>query len=437
MTIRGLAAFLFLPCLCCFADVKATNRTTLSGQSFTTSVLMKQGKMRTETTGASGPSTVTIQDCEGHRLIHLNQRAQTYFVAPLEDHSEPNGASSRPRGEVMLFVNEQDTGERKQFLGRTAKHIKGTITVQERTGSCAGNFHGDTDGWYIDLPAVVTCAPSAETALRDRMSTSGCDAPVAFRRSGVERLGYPVWIDTTITDQGKDFTIHQETTNIDTATLDPALFLIPSGYTEVNSYWELVAGGPQPATAPTSAPEANATAPEERAQGVVAGASHETTDKKQGKLRIGITQITSSADRTLSTDGLQQQLVNDINFLGGQAVLLAVDPNDRDSAKEQAKQQGCDYVVFTNISDYKTATVGQKLGRVFNRGGLGGVGGTASGRVEVLAKVLVFQPDKPIPVLDGDTNFRGNDADSTARGLMQTEARSVMLQLKVTQNHPR
>ena len=126
MTIRVLAALLFLSSLNCFADVKATNRTTVSGQSFTTSVLMKEGKIRTETSGASGPSTVTIQDCEGHRLIHLNQRAQTYFVAPLED-QQPAAAGAR-RGEVTLSVNEQDTGERKQFLGRAAKHIKRQVT---------------------------------------------------------------------------------------------------------------------------------------------------------------------------------------------------------------------------------------------------------------------------------------------------------------------
>lgn len=423
-------ALLFLCFGSCFADVKATNRVTVSGQSFTTSVLMKQGKVRTETTAAPGSSMVTIQDCEGQRLIHLNQRAQTYFAEPLEARQQGSAPNSGQRGQVTLSVNEQDTGERKQFLGRTARHIRGTIAAQGGGGSCARDFRVSADGWYIDLPAVAGCAPAAEAMLRNRMSSSGCNAPVIFKRTGVERLGYPVWLETTITDNGNNFTVHQETTDIETATLDPALFLIPVGYTEVNSYRELVAAGAIQAPAPNAAPGTDATAPEERAEAIAAGASHQTTDNKKGSLRIGITQITSGADQTLSTDGLQQQLVNDINFLGGQAVLLSADPNDRDAANEQAKQQGCDYVVFTNISDYKTATAGQKLGRVFNRGGLGGVGGTAAGRVEVAANVMVFQPDKPTPVLDGNNNFRGSDADSTARGLMQTEARSVMLQLK-------
>jgi hypothetical protein len=67
---------------------------------------------------------------------------------------------------------------------------------------------------------------------------------------------------------------------------------------------------------------------------------------------------------------------------------------------------------------------------VFNRGGVGGVGGAEQGRVQIDAEVKIFQPDKDVPVLDGQTNFRGNDADYTAKGLMHTEARTVMLQIK-------
>jgi len=172
----------------------------------------------------------------------------------------------------------------------------------------------------------------------------------------------------------------------------------------------------------------------ENAKGVDAGASQTTTDKNKRVLKIGITQITSSTDQTLSADGLQQELFNDVNFLGGKAVMIASDPNDRDASNEQAKQQGCDYVIFTNVTSFKTASVGQKLGSVLNRGGLGGVGGTAHGRVEVSADVKVFQPDNFTPVLDGNDTFRGNDADNAARGLMHTEARTVMLQIKKLQS---
>jgi hypothetical protein len=65
-----------------------------------------------------------------------------------------------------------------------------------------------------------------------------------------------------------------------------------------------------------------------------------------------------------------------------------------------------------------------------SKGGLGGVGGNAHGRVEISANVRIFQPDVFTPALDGSSDFRGNDVDNTAKGLMRTEARTIMLELK-------
>lgn len=162
-------------------------------------------------------------------------------------------------------------------------------------------------------------------------------------------------------------------------------------------------------------------------------AMHEPANTKPRPLKIGVTQVTNSADQSLSVGGLQQELVNDINFLGGKAIIIAADPNDRDAANEQAKQQGCDYVIFTNLSNFKTASVGQKLGSVLNKGGLGGVGGTGHGRVEMSANVKVFRPEVFTPVLDGSSDFRANDVENAGKGLMHTEARTVMLELKKLQ----
>jgi len=157
-------------------------------------------------------------------------------------------------------------------------------------------------------------------------------------------------------------------------------------------------------------------------------------EAKKRAVRIGVIQVASTVESSFSTEGLQQELVNDLNFLGAQGVIISTDSHDREAALEQAKQQGCEYVVFTTINGFKTASVGQKLGSVFNRGGLGGVGGSGQGRVELNAEVKVFQPDGATPLFDGDVNFRQNDADATARGLMKTEARNVMLQIKKLQS---
>ena len=158
------------------------------------------------------------------------------------------------------------------------------------------------------------------------------------------------------------------------------------------------------------------------------------TAETKKRVRIGVTQVASTVESSFSTDGLQQELVNDLNFLGAQGVVISTDPHDREGSLEQAKLQRCDYVLFTTINGLKTASVGQKLGSVFNRGGLGAVGGSGQGRVELNAQVKVFQPDGATPLFDGDVNFRQNDAEGTARGLMKTEARNVMLQIRKLQS---
>ena len=186
----------------------------------------------------------------------------------------------------------------------------------------------------------------------------------------------------------------------------------------------------QPSTQ-ESAPPATGKAGNNNAKGTAPEPAHDITNQKTRLLKIAVTQITSSADQSLSVEGMQQELANDINFLGGKAIIIGADPNDREAANEQSKQQGCDYIVFTDITNFKTVSVGQKLGNVLNKqGGLGGVGGSGHGRVEISANVRIFQPDVFTPTLDGSSDFRGNDIDNTVKGLMRTEARTIMLELK-------
>lgn len=427
-----------------FADLKATNRMTIAGQSFSSTVLIRQGKIREEAGTLPGLSSITIQDCAGHRVVQLNDRARTYLVTEMaaKESSSPAGGNQATAGTVTLNVNEQDTGERKQLFGYTARHVKGTVTAEGGSASCNGSFHVATDGWYVDVPEIQGCVSPDRQILRSQMQREECNNGIVLKASGVEKLGYPVILDTTLEAKGSTVTVHQETTDLVTATLDPSLFEVPAGYRQVQTYQELmnVGVGENPTTAASAQqsggqnfPPVTGSGVNENGSGVVAGASRATTDKKKSPLRIGIAQVTSTTDLSLSVGGLQQLLVNDINFLGGQAVLISADPNDRDATLEQARQQRCDYVIFTNITNFKEASVGQRLGSVLGRGGLGGVGGSGQGRVEITAEAKVFRPDNDIPVIDGNEDFRQNDADSTAKGLMQLEARDLMLQIRKLQ----
>src|SRR6185312_201922 len=356
---------------------------------------------------------------------------------PAAANSANAGTQTATTGTVTLNINRQDTGERQSFFGYKARHIKTTASTEGGNGACAGNLNIATDGWYIDAPITASCSSAEREILLRSLEAHHCEDRVVTKTTGVETLGIPVLIETKATHgSGAEFDVRQETANIEVDTLDPALFSPPRDYAEVQNYRELIASQSSSVGAqgsPNSGPNFPAVTnagPNENGKGVVAGATHATTDRNAGPLKIGITQVTSSTDQSLSVEGLQQELANQINFLGGRAVILAADPNDRDAANEQAKQQGCDYVIFTDITQFRTASVGQKLGSVLNRGGLGGVGGNGNGRVEMVSNVKVFQPDVFTPALDGTTNFRGNDVTNTAMGLMHTEARTVMLELK-------
>ena len=432
--------FFFLPAFA-FADLKLTNRVTVQGHNSENTVLSKNAMIRIDN-GTTPAATSVIVDCAEHKMIQLNNIGRTYLVTNMPAvNSSPNGSSqSSATGTVTLNIDRKDTGERQSFFGYKARHIKTTATTEGGSGACAGNLSIATDGWYIDAPITASCSAAEREILLRSLQAHHCADRVVTKSSGVETLGIPVLIETKATSgSGAEIDVRQETANIEVDTLDPALFIPPSDYTEVQNYRELIASqnstvGAQPA--PNSGPNfppVTQAGPNENGKGVVAGATHATTDQKPGVLKIGITQVTSSTDQSLSVEGLQQELANQINFLGGRAVILAADPNDRDAANEQAKQQGCDYVLFTEITQFRTASVGQKLGSVLNRGGLGGVGGSGNGRVEIVASVKVFQPDVFVPALDGTTNFRGNDVINTTKGLMHTEARTVMLELKKLQ----
>ena len=434
MKFTLFALICFFSCAA-FADLKFTNRVTTQGHTAQTTTLVKQGKIRVNA-GTTPDGLTIIFDCVGNRMIQVNARARTYFTTPLDSslNAPVSNGSSNDSGIVNLHVEEQDTGERKSLFGYSARHIKGTVTAEAGAGACSKNFSLTTDGWYIDAPATQACASASRELILNRLRQPGCHDHFVAKHTGVEDPGFPIMVDAELsTDNGMKIGIHQEGSDLATTTLDPALFEIPAGYTQVHSYRDLTATQNSTVGAQSGLPSGlnfpPVAGPNGNGKGVIAGATH-AAPVSTGPLKIGITQITSGVDQTLSVEGLQQELMNQINFLGGKAVLIPADPNDRDAANEQAKQQGCDYVIFTELTNFKTASVGQKLGSVLNRGGLGGVGGTGHGRVELSANVKVFQPDVFTPVLDGTSDFRGNDADNTAKGLMHTEARTVMLELR-------
>ena len=238
-------------------DLTLKNRTSICGRAFSEIVLvMKPGKFRREMRLDSGNTYVNLYDCS--KLLHfeVNDRNRTYIVHKMSSappSTEKLGQIQADPATLTRTVDLHDTGERREFFGFTARHIKGTLTDKGGTGRCAknGSFSVWLDGWYIDPPVPGCYWPTAQQMFRH--PDPGCTDPVKVRVTDIDSLGYSM-LDDLRPNNDERLSIHTETTSVSREPLDPNLFEVPAGYKEVHTYKEF--GTEQtPATAQSSAPQ--------------------------------------------------------------------------------------------------------------------------------------------------------------------------------------
>lgn len=230
------------------ADVKITTKTVAGGRSITGTTYIKGSRQRTE-----GMGYTSIYQCDLKRTIQINDKTRTYFIAPLDSEGARGGASShgsgasRRGGVITYTTTNTDTGERREMLGLTARHLKSKVVIEATEGACNSmNMEMETDGWYVDLPGGLNCAMDG-SATPNFSADADCVDEVRFKTVGTVKLGYPVMTTTRMKfNTGADGTASipessstQEVVDLSKATLDSALFEIPAGYTEVKSMQEL------------------------------------------------------------------------------------------------------------------------------------------------------------------------------------------------------
>lgn len=235
------------------ADVKITTKSTAGGQSVTTTTYIKGARQRTE-----GVGYTSIYQCDLKRSIQINDKTRTYFVTPLGGANAAaagaaaNGQAAgkaRKGGVVTYTTTATDTGERKQVMGLTARHIKTKVVIAASEGACNPmNMEMETDGWYVDLPVGASCSTDGSNAPLFPVDQSDCVDEVRFKTEGNAKLGYPVETTTRMKfNTGSEVepiamptsSSTQEVVNVSTAALDAALFDVPAGYREVKTMQEL------------------------------------------------------------------------------------------------------------------------------------------------------------------------------------------------------
>jgi hypothetical protein len=170
-----------------------------------------RNEWRSQMRDRTGPpmATIVLKGGERNRIFVLDLDAREYTTYE----TDARGVGFRPRpmtdsgGKLQIWIENIDTGERKEIFGHMARHI---ITREKRIagpGACSKPSQSETDGWYIDgsvLPewrqqrgngqgVVVAAEVSAG-------STDKCANKmdkIEVHRTGVE-TGFPVKVTTTL-----------------------------------------------------------------------------------------------------------------------------------------------------------------------------------------------------------------------------------------------
>ena len=363
------------------ADSKARTKTTQSGRSFESTTFIKGARQRTEQD--LGIDMAMINQCDLKRMIQINDKAKTYMIISQEPQGSPVAADpgkpnptptqkteGRKGGVVTYTTTVTDTGERKQILGLTARHIKSSLVTESTPESCSPTkMKMETDGWYVDFKDAIHCPAEAPGTPRTVPGGPECADEVRYKTVGDGKLGYPVLQTITIYgDDGKTTTMNVEVLELATTPLEAALFDIPAGYKEAKNYQELMgfgAGGMSPDAINGALAGAMGQANGETAEEVV---QLRIEPRRPGIIRVGVTSINNKTDRPARKNSTREQLISAIN--SGNVEAIPIYARSSSEIDAEAKQNGCDFILYTDIATLKKSGGGGMLGKVTKAAGV-------------------------------------------------------------------
>lgn len=450
--MRIIGAIILLLCVSASAsaDLKITRRAGAGGYSGQSTVYIKGARERTEM-----PTITSIRQCDLRRTIQINERARKYVIVPDAEvaaatpaPTTPQGPKTTRRGAVVTHtVNINDTGERKQMFGYTARHIKTTTVMDAPAEACSpGHMEMESDGWYIDFAAGgPSCDVDRPTPPPTRGSRPDCADQVRYKTTGSGRLGFPVMVTTKMKmggAQGGDeddaevaaamsnaMTSTIEVTEISTVTLDPALFDVPAGYTQAASVEELYGSGmagtggmagvmPGGGTPPGARPPSDTGQSMGAMNSSAMSAMSAARPKQPGMIRVGVAGIGNSAGGSVSLGTLHATLVGSISDSNVEAV--ALNASDPTAADAEAKTKECDFVLYTDLSALKQSAA-SKVGGMFGK--VAGVGGLQ--KYESRVDFRLVPVGGPAPALESNATAKEDGADASVSAALQREAKAV------------
>jgi hypothetical protein len=148
----------------------------------------------------------------------------------------PEAATSGGKIEVTTTIT--DTGERKQLFGYQAWHLKSKVVEESSADACSKLHHTfEVDGWYADVGKELAGCTSMAPPVHQ---TQGCQDSIVEQHSGAGKPGYPLTQNVIMHNlDGSTMTVSINVTDLAKQPLDAALFDVPAGYKQVNSFAEL------------------------------------------------------------------------------------------------------------------------------------------------------------------------------------------------------
>jgi hypothetical protein len=423
-----------------FADVKIKTRHTMSGQSSENTTYIKGKRMRAES-DAGGMQMVNITQCDLKRTIRLMPQAQTFMIDQWQQAQSvaPTTATGQTQivtkgGVITVTYTTKDTGERKQMFGYTAKHIITTTESVSSPDACSkNNSKMQFDGWYIDAAFVLNCENDQyANAYRNRIK-EGCQDRYEMKNVGTAKRGYPVLEKMTMFDEtGKEtYTVLSEVLELTNATLDAALFDVPSGYREVKDSTELYASMSSQSSSSSNSSisriagntsSSNNSGMNSSIQSQSKSASNISSEvgaKRAGVVRIGLANVkTGAVGEGLNAQQLASAIQNTLGeYLKSPKIeLVALEAKLTSAIDAEAKEKECDYVIYAQVSHKKGGgggMFGKMLGKVGGAvanqayGSSNIAGAITSGTIQTAADVSGNVKSKDELTLDVRVNSAG------------------------------
>jgi hypothetical protein len=396
-----------------YADLKLTTRNTMGGNSTEGTTFVKGTRQRTEMQfGAM--QQVIITQCDKRQIVTVSDACRTYMVAPMDPDDDagtsapppPSSSSGTTRkgGTLTINNNSTNTGETKQMFGYRARHIKTSMSMTSSPDACnPTNMKIESDGWYADFSgAGMSCAsPSRPGAGNMGRIRPDCQDRIRYTGTGMRRLGYPMDVTTTMTDdRGNAYTSRTETIELSRETLDPALFDVPSGYRQVNDYQGLMCQAAMTGAPARSEPRLN-----QRRRG--------------GRGPLCVAPIENRTTTSVEDEEWRDTLIAELQALRVESVKL--DARHPFDLEDEARAKGCRVVLYSDITELKSPSSGRRLGRAV---GAGNSANYQSGIHVELIPLDDFEPwlDKPVTGL-------GPTLDDAGENTLRLEAQEVATEL--------